>query len=158
MSIRPGRVRMPESPPRSPEMISSEFGSLPVGRRIVNDDRHEGRRRGELIIALVNQSRAPSLRGRLRRISRAGLLGVLGTAIVAFGLDFGVFEIRVLAKRNAFGSVTVKHYYAVLQKNGKTTYLFDPPHLETCVNSLFPHAGSAPCWYLSRHPEQRTDI
>jgi hypothetical protein len=26
------------------------------------------------------------------------------------------------------------------------------------VHALFPHAGALPCWYLSRHPEQRTDI
>jgi len=106
----------------------------------------------------VIETRAPNLRERLRRIFRATLLGVVGTAIVAFGLDFGVFEIRVLAKRDAYGSVTVNHYYAVLQKNGKTQFIFDPPQAETCVNALFPHAGAPPCWYLSRHPDQRTDI
>jgi hypothetical protein len=54
--------------------------------------------------------------------------------------------------------VTVNHYYAVLQKNGKTTFTFDPPQAWTCVRALFPHAGSLPCWYLSRHPDQRTNI
>jgi hypothetical protein len=27
----------------------------------------------------------------------------------------------------------------------------------TCVHSLFPHMGYQPCWYLSRHSEQRTN-
>jgi len=45
-----------------------------------------------------------------------------------------------------------------LQKNGKTQFIFDPPAPETCVHALFPHAGMQPCWYLSRHPEQRTNI
>ena len=57
-----------------------------------------------------------------------------------------------------YGSVTVNHYYAVLQKNGKTQFIFDPPQAQTCVHALFPHGGWLPCWYLSRHPEQRTDI
>jgi hypothetical protein len=65
---------------------------------------------------------------------------------------------RVAAKGNAFGSVVVSHYYAVAQKNGKTQFIFDPPQAETCVNALFPHSGSSPCWYLRRHPEQRTEI
>jgi hypothetical protein len=52
----------------------------------------------------------------------------------------------------------VNHYTAVLQKNGKTTLTFDPPQPWTCVNSLFPHQGWLPCWYLSKHTDQRTDI
>jgi hypothetical protein len=52
----------------------------------------------------------------------------------------------------------VSHYYAVKQKNGKTQFIFDPPAAENCVHALFPHAGCDPCWYLTRHPEQRTDI
>jgi hypothetical protein len=52
----------------------------------------------------------------------------------------------------------VNHYTAVLQKNGKTIFTFDPPQPWTCVHAVFPHAGSLPCWYLSRHPDQRTNI
>jgi len=83
---------------------------------------------------------------------------VLGTAALAYGLDFAVFRLRAATHRDAYGTVVVNHYYAVLQKNGKTALTFDPPQPETCVNALFPHAGSLPCWYLSRHPDQRTDI
>lgn len=86
------------------------------------------------------------------------LLFVLGTAVLAFAADLAVFRARVAANRNAYGSVVVSHYYAVSQKNGKTQFIFDPPQAETCVNALFPHSGMRPCWYLSRHPEQRTDI
>jgi hypothetical protein len=101
---------------------------------------------------------APNLRVRLRRIFVAAILTVVGTALLAYGLDYAVFRIRAATNRNAYGSVTVNHYYAVLQKNGKTQFIFDPPQVQTCVNALFPHAGWLPCWYLSRHPEQRTDI
>ena len=94
----------------------------------------------------------------MRRIFLGTLLLVLGTTVLTFAVDFGLFRLRVVANRNPYGSVVVTHYYAVLQKNGKTQFIFDPPAPETCVNALFPHSGMQPCWYLSRHPEQRTDI
>lgn len=100
----------------------------------------------------------PDLRDRLRRLLLFSLLGLLGAAGGSFGLDYALFRIRVASKRNAYGSVTVNHYYAVAQKNGKTTFLFDPPQAQPCVNALFPHVGDLPCWYLQRHPDQRTDI
>jgi hypothetical protein len=95
---------------------------------------------------------------RLRRIFVATVLILLGATAVAFVVDYAVFRVRVAANRTPYGSVTVNHYYAVLQKSGKTTYIFDPPQPQTCVNALFPHAGALPCWYLSRHPDQRTNI
>jgi hypothetical protein len=75
-----------------------------------------------------------------------------------FGADFGLFRVRVAANRDPYGSVVVRRTYAVLQKNGKTQFIFDPPAPENCVNALFPHSGMQPCWYLRRHPEQRTNI
>ncbi|MGA2857529.1 MAG: hypothetical protein ABSE40_11700 [Candidatus Sulfotelmatobacter sp.] len=99
-----------------------------------------------------------NLRTRLRRIFLVAILSVVGAAAIAFALDYAVFRVRAATNRNAFGSVMVRHYYAVLQKNGKTEFMFDPPQPWTCSNSLFPHAGYLPCWYLRRHPGQRTDI
>jgi hypothetical protein len=98
------------------------------------------------------------LRERLRRIFLGTVVVVLGTAIVTFGVDFGVFRLRVADQRNPYGSVVVRRSYAVQQKNGKTQFIFDPPAPEPCVKALFPHSGMQPCWYLSRHPEQRTNI
>ncbi len=102
--------------------------------------------------------RALNLRDRLRRMFIGTILIVVGAAALAFGLDYCVFRIREATGHSAYGSVTVSHYYAVLQKSGKTSYIFDPPQSETCVHALFPHEGWSPCWYLSRHPEQRTNI
>ena len=81
-----------------------------------------------------------------------------GLTLVAYAVDYAVFRYRVAANRQPFGQITVSSYDAVLQKNGKTQFIFDPPAPEACVNALFPHSGMKPCWYLSRHPEQRTDI
>ena len=100
----------------------------------------------------------PNLRTRLRRIFFATILTTVGVTALAFGMDYAVFRIRVAANWNAYGSVTVEHYDAILQKNGKTSFIFDPPGPQTCVNALFPHEGFLPCWYLKRHPEQVTNI
>ncbi len=86
------------------------------------------------------------------------LLVVTGGAALVFGADYVVLRIRVWKNWKAYDSVTVNHYYAVAQKNGKTQFIFDPPASQTCVNSLFPHSGWLPCWYLRGHPDQRTDI
>jgi hypothetical protein len=101
---------------------------------------------------------AVELRAWLRRIFLGVLLFLLGTAVLTFAIDFGLFRLRVASNRNPYGSVVVSHYYAVSQKSGKTQFIFDPPAPETCVNALYPHAGMQPCWYLQRHPEQRTNI
>lgn len=100
----------------------------------------------------------PNLRVRLRRLFVSIVLFLLALAALAYGLDWTVFRIRAATNHHAYGSVTVNHYTAVLQKNGKTTMTFDPPQPWTCVNALFPHQGWQPCWYLSKHPDQRTDI
>ncbi|MGE5207076.1 MAG: hypothetical protein ACM3PW_15800 [Chlamydiota bacterium] len=96
-----------------------------------------------------------------RRIWRALLWGALFLAAllaVTFVGDYALLRYRVAAQRNPFGTVTVRPYYAVLLKSGKTEFLFQNPRPESCVNSLFPHFGMTPCWYARRHPERRTDI
>jgi len=99
-----------------------------------------------------------TLRDRLRRIFLTTVLFLVATTLLAFGVDFAAFRLRLATNRNPYGSVVVTRYYAVAQKNGKTQFIFDPPAPEACVRALFPHSGVLPCWYLSRHPERRTDI
>jgi hypothetical protein len=99
-----------------------------------------------------------TLASRLKGRMLATVLILASLVVLAYGIDYLVFRYRVASNRQPFGAVTVQSYYAVGQKNGKTEYLFDPPQPQTCVHALFSHAGYAPCWYLSRHPEQRTDI
>jgi hypothetical protein len=95
---------------------------------------------------------------RLRRIALRSFVAALGLLGIAYAGDYGIFRYRVAKNRQPFGSVSVEHYDAVLHKDGKSEFIFDPPVQETCVHSLFPHAGDPPCWFLSRHAEQRTDI
>jgi hypothetical protein len=77
----------------------------------------------------------------LRRLLVAGFVGVAGITLVAYASE-----------------ITISSYDAVQQKNGKTVFLFNPPEPQTCVHTLFPHAGFVSCWYLQRHTEPRTNI
>jgi hypothetical protein len=86
------------------------------------------------------------------------LFALIALSLIAYVADYCVFRYRVSANRQPFGTVTVEHYDAVAHKDGKAELIFDPPVQQTCVHALFPHAGNPPCWYLSRHAEQRTDI
>ncbi|MGA9980940.1 MAG: hypothetical protein WBQ08_20125 [Candidatus Sulfotelmatobacter sp.] len=93
-----------------------------------------------------------------KRGLRIAVLVLAGLAAAVYCGDYVVFRIRVAANWNPYGSVTVEPYYAVAQKSGKTQFIFQPPQPETCIHTLLPHAGYSTCWYLSRHPEPRTDI
>ena len=94
----------------------------------------------------------------LRRYVLRGLLFLVCLALLAYLADFGVLRYRIATNRSPFGTVTVQPYDAVPQKNHKTEFLLEEPRDERCVNSLFPHIGDAPCWYLKRHTEQRIDM
>ena len=95
---------------------------------------------------------------KLQRLFLSAILILLTAAALLWIADFTIFHMRVALNRSPYGSVQVDHYYAVAQKNGKTQFIFDPPGPQACVNALFPHAGLQACWYLRRHPEQRTNI
>jgi hypothetical protein len=96
----------------------------------------------------------PGLQGIALRLFLAGM-ALLG---IAYAADYCVFRYRLATNHQAFGSVTVEHYYAIAHKDGRAEMIFDPPVQQTCVHSLFPHYGDRPCWFLTRHAEQRTDM
>jgi hypothetical protein len=112
----------------------------------------------QAVTALESNRSGDKTTPSLRQIALRFLLAALGLLAMAYGADYGVFQYRLATKRLPFGSVTVEHYDAVEHKDGKAELIFQPPVQQTCVNSLFPHAGDPPCWFLSRHAEQKTDI
>ena len=56
------------------------------------------------------------------------------------------------------GAERARPYYAVPLKDGKTEFMMLSPETRTCVHSLVPHFGDAPCWYLEGHKQQRIDM
>ena len=89
---------------------------------------------------------------------RKALVAILVVAASLYVLDYLVLRYRMARNQTPFGTVTVRPYYAVPQKDHKTEFLFGDPQDETCVNSLFPHLGDSPCWYLSRNTQKRVDM
>ena len=67
--------------------------------------------------SLVTHVPPTNLGALLRRIFLRAILVIVSGGVVVFGLDYTVFRVRVATNRNPYGSVTVSHYYAVLQKN-----------------------------------------
>jgi hypothetical protein len=97
-------------------------------------------------------------RSFLKKLVLGIVVSACGIVLVVYASDYAVFRYRVSKNHQPFGQVTVVTYYAVGEKGNKTEYIFNPPQAVTCVNSLFPRGGYAPCWYLQKHKEQRTDI
>jgi hypothetical protein len=82
---------------------------------------------------------------------------VLATAFL-YICDYLVLRFRVATNHQPFGSVTVHPYYAVPRKDQKIEFMPGEPSDQQCVHSLFPHMGDSPCWYLTRHTDQRVDM
>jgi len=88
------------------------------------------------------------------QITNKQFLGLAVAAALVYAVDAAVLRFRAATNRNAFGTVTVHPYYAVDRKDKKTEYMYEDAQDETCVNSLFPHLGDTPCWYLRRHKDE----
>lgn len=90
-------------------------------------------------------------------VKRLLTIALLVLALVYAG-DYASVRYRIPRSRDPFGSVTVRRYYSVTKKSGKPDFYFDPPTVQTCVHSLFPHLGYSPCWYLNRHKVQQINM
>jgi hypothetical protein len=88
---------------------------------------------------------------------RTGVI-LLGIAVVLYLADYALLRYRIVRNLAPYGNVTVNVYYAVPQKTGRTEYDFDSAQQETCVNSVLPHMGYAPCWYLRKHSDKQIKL
>ena len=82
-------------------------------------------------------------------------LMVVGLAALVYAGDYAAVRIPIPKSRAAFATVTVRPYYDVALKSGKSDFYFLDPVQQTCVNSLFPHMGFNPCWYVRSHTHPR---
>ena len=98
-----------------------------------------------------------SILRKIWRILVIGVVSLLLMAAITYVTDYVVLRFRIARQQNGVGQVTVNPYTAIKLKSGKTDFIFQPPQIENCANSLFPHLGMRPCWYERRHPEKRTD-
>lgn len=82
------------------------------------------------------------------------ITALAGMVALYVGDDLSV-RYRIPGSRQPFGTVTIRRFDAIPEKNNKTEYVYENPVTVTCIRSLFPHLGYEPSWYLSRHNEQR---
>ena len=95
---------------------------------------------------------------RLKQIFlRIGCVVVL-LALLTYAGDYLVVRFKIPNNRDPFSTVTIKPYYAIQEKNGRTEYDYAAPQNQVCVRALFPHFGYSPCWYVKRHTDKRIDI
>jgi len=92
-----------------------------------------------------------------RFLARAVGLLVILTGLLYAG-DCLLLRYRISHTHSGLGSLTVRRYYAIQEKNNRTEFMFGDATAQTCVHSLFPHLGDPPCWYLARHTDQRIDM
>ncbi len=76
--------------------------------------------------------------------------------VAAWVLDAAWFYIRLNfpAAGRASGSVHRVRLLAISDKGNKTEFEVDavtPEEDVPCANSIFPHGGENPCWYVTKH-------
>ncbi len=81
------------------------------------------------------------------------LAGALLAAAVLYGLDDLSARIGVPA-RPRFSTFTINRFYRINEKFNKFSLEPMPAVQERCVNAMFPHSGSRPCWYVESHTMQ----
>jgi len=81
-----------------------------------------------------------------------------GALAAVYLADYVSLRFHIPASRQAYGSVQVQTLYAVKQKNGRLEYSLGDTESETCVRSVFPQMGLAPCWYLAGHATKQIEI
>ena len=93
----------------------------------------------------------------MKPVGRAAAI-ILGTLLVLYLGDFVSARFGIPGHRQTWGSVEVQTLYAVRQKDNRIEYELGDVITQTCVHSLFPQMGYAPCWYLSEHATKRIDV
>jgi hypothetical protein len=70
--------------------------------------------------------------------------------VIVYAGDYLWLRYRMLKPQPSDPFESVTFYYATAMKNGKVEVFYDNPQTQTCVHSLFPHAGYTPCWRFNR--------
>ncbi len=83
----------------------------------------------------------------MKRRLKYSLYAVLALAVVAWGVDGLVAQHRT----DQFSTIRVDQVYAITNRWNQVDYSIGDPQNQRCVNALFPHSGSIPCWYVKSH-------
>lgn len=90
----------------------------------------------------------------MKKVAALSLIVLISVCVFVYAVDYVIWRYKLATGHAPYGTVMVQFYYAIEEKSGKTEYDYQPPQPDTCVNSLFPHSGYAPCWYQRKHTEK----
>ena len=76
-------------------------------------------------------------------------VGLMTIAGLVYGLDYLSVSMGI-PKRETFDTIRVEQLYAIPNKWNEVDWSRGNPVMERCVNALFPHYSSRPCWYVKR--------
>lgn len=83
-----------------------------------------------------------------------GIFVLLAGFVATYLVDWAIFQFR----GSPLSKVTVNQFQSVPLKGTKIEYDYLGSSDVPCSQSLFPHAGQSPCWYLRRNPNQNTSL
>ena len=90
----------------------------------------------------------------LARLLKRIVIAAAALLIFWYVCDYLSLKLR----REPLSNIQISKLYAVPQKDGKTSYEPGDQETQTCVNSMFPHLGYSPCWYVKRHKTQQVNL
>jgi hypothetical protein len=91
----------------------------------------------------------------LGQILWRGVLWMLMGCVAVYGLDWALWQVRMLAG-GGYRVVSVDRFVVAPLKGGKEEYYPDGRTDVRCTVSLLPEGvpqvGGQPCWWVQRHP------
>lgn len=94
-------------------------------------------------------------RSSLRHHGRHALFVLVGIALLAYPLDWAFWRLRVAAG-GGMGVANVNSITAATLKGNHFEVYSQETTQVQCTLSLLPQAGTSPCWWVRRHPQQIT--
>jgi hypothetical protein len=90
----------------------------------------------------------------MRTIRRIALWGCFALVSLT-GLIYLVDDLWARFRGRPVEQIKVGRVYAAVNHFNQVEYSIGTPAIETCVETLMPHFGYTPCWYLRRHTIQQ---
>jgi len=85
----------------------------------------------------------------VKRVLKFGVLGLTAALLLAYLADWAV--LASAGSRQVYEDVRVDQVFTDTNKWNQIEYSRGTPVTERCVDALFPHNGSRPCWYVKKH-------
>jgi hypothetical protein len=84
--------------------------------------------------------------------------GIAIAILLAYVADAAWVRLRMARHRDPTSAVQVRVTLAVPQKSGRIEFAPGTTETRTCIHTLFPQLGLAPCWYLERHTRKQVNF